>query len=181
METQVVTALIAALTGSFVGALVTAIMSHKIARMNLDAQERFRKDEHAHQERLRAQENVEWHKRQLFEKKLRAVQEAKVWLSKLNEAINLAQLGEPSSEANQTLLTFAREARNWYNSNVLYFHDGFPTSSSFIGLTNAAASYAASTNEGNQVQRFVWDNYIETDKYVRERAEFLLRSLGQIS
>lgn len=176
MSESIVIALIAALTGSFVGSVVTALMSLRITKINLDAQEQARRDDHAHQERLKAQEDAEWYKRQVFEKRLTAVQEANVWLRKLSEAMTVAQNSEQTLEANQTLQSFAGEARRWYDANSLLLQDKLPTSSSFVGLTNTAGRYAASVDKDPRDVKQFWNMFSETDEYISERAEFLLSS-----
>ena len=124
--------------------------------------ERTRAADHQHALIVKGLENEEWYRRTVFEKRLSVVQEAAAWLSKLNEAMN--------REDKENLGNLAKDARAWYDGSRLFLYNKFPTSSSFVGLTNAAANCA----RGGDSKKIFWDNFIEMDKYVRERGDFLL-------
>ncbi|MSQ27705.1 MAG: hypothetical protein EXR51_06165 [Dehalococcoidia bacterium] len=113
--------------------------------------------------KVRSQENDEWYRRTVFEKRLTVVQEAAAWLSKFNEAMNREDKGN--------LGNLAKDARAWYDGSRLLLYDKFPTSSSFVGLTNAAA-ICASGRDGTKI---FWDNFVQMEKYVRKRGDFLAK------
>ena len=100
----------------------------------------FRNSQEERKERRieRRDDYQEWYRRNLFERRLTAVQEAYSWLMRLNVALNRADPRQPDSEANEELRQIAHQARTWYDANVLYLHDNLPASSPWIGLTNAA-------------------------------------------
>jgi len=122
------------------------------------------------QQRLseRREDNREWYKRTMFEKRLTAVQEAYQWIMRFNVAITEADASQPDSSKNEELRTLCRDARGWYDRNTIFLHDGLPHASEFIGLINTAYAHA----NGQQVD--VWKSFIAAEKDAKARADELM-------
>jgi hypothetical protein len=90
----------------------------------------------------RQAEYREWYRRTLFEKRVNAAQDAYEWVTKLNVAITSANPAAPESDGSRALVRTAQAAREWYDRNTVFLHEGLPSSSPFIGLTNMAVTYA---------------------------------------
>ena len=100
------------------------------------------------QQRLaeRDQENREWYKRSLFEKRLQVAQESYAWWRRLNEAVARASGNDdPSSGENEAVRELAKQAREWYDNNSLYLER--PGPSDFVGLTNTALDWAGGARD----------------------------------
>lgn len=68
--------------------------------------------------------NREWYKRTLFEKRLASLQEAWWWLAQLRDASS--QDPEFTDDSGLLLLNRVERARTWYSQNVIYLHGGVP-------------------------------------------------------
>ena len=117
------------------------------------------------------EDNREWYKRTLFEKRLAVVQEAYGWLMRLNTGLNLANPTTPEAPENQELLRIAHEAREWYDNEAMLLYDDLPSASSFVGLMNKAGLLAVGKLD---VSMRVWDDYEQVSQMVRERLRRLL-------
>ena len=123
----------------------------------------------------RAAEHFEWYRRHVFERRLEAVRRAHRWLMDIRRALAALGSNDPQSEAAAELRTLAREARDWYDDNAIYFQDGLPTVSRFVGVTNVAMDYGASLDRNAVFSPYsILD---EADREVRERAHALMESV----
>ena len=162
---------------SLVSNVITALAAIFTLLVSRFFEERTRKAEREQQERLRAQDNAEWYRRALFEKRLAAVQEAYNWLMRLYVAINRVPSEQPDLIEAQELMRIAHEGRDWYNVNVLYLYDELPGASQFIGLTNEAEVFASGGGpDPDRVRRAMWDSYESVSGYIRRRAKELTDS-----
>ncbi len=143
------------------GALIAAV-ALVVGLLISQALERWREREREKARRVeRREERKEWYQRTLFEKRVQAVQEAYAWLNRLNRAIAEATPGDdPRGEQSDELVRLAREARDFYDANTLLLFSGSPGSSSFVGLTNAALSYARG-KKPSEIQRHLMDAWTE--------------------
>lgn len=158
------TALVAALGSSAltgIVAVILAVLGQRNARSLLQ-------DERTSRTKERREDQAEWYRHAVYERRLVAFQDAHAWISRLNVAISRAKAATPTDPANQALIALAQQARDWYDANALWFQGGLPTSSSFVGLCNAAAAYAFRDDVD------VWKAFIEADQALRARADELL-------
>ncbi len=124
--------------------------------------------------RERSEDNREWYRRALFEKRLQVLQEAYEWLMKINRALNLSEPKNPQAPWTLTLKQTCFDAREWYDRRAVLMYDGLPESSEFVGLINSAAEYSVD-NEGQGV----WSSYERASKEVRRRLDEILASLDR--
>ena len=88
----------------------------------------------------RREDNREWYRRTLFEKRLQAVQQASRWLAQIKEAIwpDPDLVGDPGPR----LLNTVEDAREWYAKNFVYVHGGMPNECPFAAFLLAAYWHA---------------------------------------
>ncbi len=109
----------------------------------------------------RREDNREWYKRTLFENRIGALQEAKLWLNRLSDAMN-----DPGA-ANAAVTI--EEALDWYQRNVLLIHGEMPETSP---LGRFLYSTQASIDMGDD--RLDFSMWQEASKFVREKANELV-------
>ena len=131
-------------------------------------EDRRRKADQEHEDKRSQADNQEWYKRNLFEKRLQAVQEGYSWIMKINVGLNTAG-SDPQAQPNIELGRVAVEARQWYDLHGLYLYDELPTYSAFVGLTNVAIDKAG----GRQGSEF--DSFNEAYKFIQNRANQILQ------
>jgi len=120
----------------------------------------------------RREDNREWYRRTLFERRLRAVQEAYSWWRRLNEAVAWAGLNpDPASPENEAVRELAKRAREWHDNNSLDLEDRPLRSSHFLGLASAAPDWASGRRDMD-IDRHLNDVY----EFLRDRASRLLGS-----
>ena len=123
---------------------------------------------------MRTNDNTEWYRRAVFEKRLQAVQEEHVWLMKLFRALNLHGTVKDAVQ----LRDLANEARAWYDENALLVHgDQIPSSSSFVGAMNSALRASGDPDHGYAALMAC----MEADKENRARAKRLLEAGQRIA
>jgi hypothetical protein len=97
----------------------------------------------------RREDNREWRRRTLFEKRLQVVQQAYAWWRRLNEAVGRASMSrDPDNADRDAARELAVQASEWYYNNSFCL-DGpglsemRPGLSKFVGLTNSALAWAS--------------------------------------
>jgi hypothetical protein len=134
MSDETIIALAAVVVSGFVG----------IASLGFNFWNSSRERQHRLAER--EQENREWYKRTLFERRMTAAQEAYSWWARLNEAVARASSSQDrNSPENQAVRELAVQARRWYDNNSLYLEG--PGPSAFVGLTNTALDWAGGARD----------------------------------
>lgn len=107
----------------------------------------------------RQEDNHQWYRRTLFEKRLQAAQDAFSWWRRLNEAVSRASdNADPNSEERQSVREIATQAREWYDENSLYLEGVLTSKSDFVGLTNTALVWAGGRDNVN-IQESLRDCY----------------------
>ena len=118
----------------------------------------------------RKEEHREWYRRTLFEKRMQVVQQAYAWWRRLNEAVTKASsTRDPSSSECDVVRGLAKEAREWYDSNSAYLEQELTGSSAFVGLTNAAYTWASGRDDID-----IHASLNEVYEFVGRRADHLL-------
>ena len=107
---------------AIIGAIIAAIVSAFVAIASLAFQYLSKKAERADRRDERLSEYQEWYRRTLFERPLSAVQAGYGWRQRLYDAVIL--ISHDSSQVEQ-LREACRQARDWYDANALYLHDGW--------------------------------------------------------
>jgi hypothetical protein len=90
------------------------------------------------QQRLaeRQEDNREWYRRTLFEKRLQAIADAYSWVMCIHHASSPDESG------------IRAQARDWYNTHALFLYESLPGTSEFIGLIN---TYKTDSNYERQL------------------------------
>jgi len=123
----------------------------------------------SHQERQhrlseRDQDNREWYKRTLFEKRLEALQEAKAWLNRLSEGMYGPNGDDRKVPIGQVL--------DWYVKNLIYIHGDLPDKSP-LGTFLYETDW--SMTEGDE-----WpseEQFRKANDYVQQTARELLKDV----
>jgi len=118
----------------------------------------------------REQDYREWYRRTVFEKRLRAAQEAYAWWRQLNVAVAEAyDNDDPNSEKRKSVRDLAERAREWYDGNSLYLEGELTGESLFVGLTNSAHAWARGQRDIK-----IQPSLIDVRKFVQNLANRLL-------
>lgn len=149
------------------GAVIAAVSSLLVFALTQFFNLRSQSQQLGQRTKERHGDNVEWYRRTVFEKNLKAAEEAYAWVLKLNRAIGGAKPENPESEANAALRQMCGEAREWWDNNAIYLHDGRPGNSSFVGFTTTAGDYARA------MESDTWHSFDEAYDEVRERIRAL--------
>jgi hypothetical protein len=123
----------------------------------------------------RREDNKEWYRRTLFERRLEVIHEASQWLDPLKDAIQDAIQPDPELTDNPGLflLNTAEKARQWYGKNFLYIHGGMPRECAFGGFLLAVYSYAR--GYGGMPEGKLWQ---EASDLLKQKALELLQPLA---
>jgi hypothetical protein len=117
----------------------------------------------------RSEDSREWYSRALFEKRIDAVQDAYVWIMRLNRYANVF-LSDQSDENREKLRTTCLDAREWYDGKALFLYDDLPMASEMVGLINTAAAVGHPALKGSEF--FVQVN--AASREVRSRLDSLM-------
>jgi hypothetical protein len=143
------------------GALIGGGIGLLSLTINLFFNSRARKEERAEREAERRAQDREWYRRTLFDKRIAALQQAKVWLNRLSDVMY-----NPESASHIVPID---EALDWYQSNILFIHGEMPEVSpvgSFLYSTKAMLDIGDEMPDES-----MWD---EASRFVRRKANELV-------
>ena len=119
-------------------------------------------------------ERAEWYRRTLFERRLKALNEAYGWAMQINRLVNLVGTSDTKDPSLvDELIETSKKGRDWYNENGVYLNDDLPTSSNFIYILNASTAVLRDDSHFN------WQWFNDLLKELRERTQELLKPVRE--